>query len=305
MGPTAARLLLVVATALWGLTFIANHELLEAMPPADIVVIRFIGVSVVFLVIVGSRRALWPRFSRGDAGVILGSGLLAVGGAQLALIFGQQYLSPAMSGLVVATGPAIGALLAIVFLGERMGWQSSAGIALALAGAGMVVTLASGTGTELTVRNPWGASLVALAQVCWAGYTVLSKSIAARNHPVTAVASTVVAGTVMILPLLPGALDSLDGLSLSHWLWLTHMIFGATVVPYVIWFAALKHLTANETVVFMFLVPLFALAWSMLILGEEPSTLGLIGGAVIIVGVALTQLRPLSVKPSPIPEEIT
>jgi drug/metabolite transporter (DMT)-like permease len=287
-----ARALLVLATASWGLTFVANHELLEELSPAHITSLRFSVVSLALGTLVAAVPRLRPRLSRRDVGLLVVGGLFAVPGAQLALTQGQQYLSPAMSGLVVATGPAFISLLAIWFLGERLGGLRWGGVALAFSGAAVVILFTTGAGTDLVVRNPWGGALVALAQLCWASYTVLSKNLVARHAPVAVVTVAVCCGTLFLLPALPGALAAAATVPPRTFLWLGHLALFGTVVPYLIWFTALRQLPANETAAFMFLVPLCAVGWSVTLLGERPAALGILGGLAIVAGVAITQFAP-------------
>jgi drug/metabolite transporter (DMT)-like permease len=308
--PRLARATLLVAAASWGLTFVANHELLEVLAPVEITVLRFAMVSVALGLLITSVPALRPRFTRVEWLLLLGGGVLAVPGAQLALTTGQRFLSPAMSGLVVAMGPAFAAVLAVTVLRERLLPRAWVGIALAFTGAAVVIVFTSGTGTELTVRNPWGAALVALAQLCWASFTVFSKTAVGRHPPITVVSVAVIMGTVLLLPAAPGAVRAAVDLDPARWGWLLHLALLGTVVPYLIWFTALRQLPANETAAFMFLIPLFAMTWSAVVLGERPAWLGLVGGAAIVAGVALTQrlgraradARPPDRPPEPVPE---
>lgn len=299
MTPALARVTLVVGTAMWGLTFTANHQLLVTLTPAEITTLRFAMVGGVLVALFAARPELRPRFSvRGWLLVALG-GVLAVPGAQLALTHGQQYLSPTMSGLVAAAGPAFAALLAVVILAERLRPRGWLGIAVAFVGASTVVLFTSGTGTDLTVQSPSGAAFVALAQLCWAGYTVLSKRLVATSTPVTVVGTAVLIGVASLAPAVPGAVRAAGGLGLAEWGWLAHLAVLGTLLPYLIWSTALRHLQANETVVFMFLIPLFAGLWSALLLGERPAGVGLVGGAAIVIGVTLTQTAGLGARSAP------
>lgn len=296
MTPTLARTSLLFATASWGLTFIANHELLEVLTPQQITVVRFGMVSLVLCLVMVARPALRPRFARRERTLMVLCGVLAVPGSQLALTHGQRFLSPAMSGLVVATGPAFAAILAVLILRESLTARAWVGIAIAFAGAATVIVFTSGTGTELTVDDPWGAALVALAQLCWASFTVVSKPLVGRHPPITVVSVAIILGTVTLLPAAPGAVAAVVDLDAGRWIWLFHLAIFGTVVPYLIWFTALRRLPANETAVFMFLVPLFAVTWSMVLLDERPALLGLLGGTAIVGGVALTQLAGRAVR---------
>ncbi len=306
MTPKLARLSLLLATASWGLTFVANHELLEVLSPPEITVLRFGMVAGSLALLLVIRPSLRPRLTVRERWLLVLGGVLAVPGSQLALTHGQRFLSPAMSGLVVATGPAFAAVLAVIILRERLKGTAWGGIALAFGGAAVVTVFASGTGTDLTVRDPRGAALVAFAQLCWAGFTVLSKPLVGRHPPITIVSVAVIVGAFSLLPAAPAAISAAGQLDAGRWMWLVHLAVFGTVVPYLIWFTALRHLEANETAVFMFLIPLFALAWSVTLLGERPALVGLAGGLAIIVGVALTQLsgrrRPAADATLPAPE---
>ena len=289
MSAGRARLLLVLAAALWGSSFVANHQLLAVLSPKHIIVLRFMVVTGLLLAIGGARIGRSPRLTRTDVLTLVALGLLAVPGTQLTLVTGQRFLSPAMSGLVAAVGPAFAATLAWMFLRERTSRRAMAGVVIAVLGVAGVVILASGTGTALTIRDPLGAALVPLAQVSWASYTVLSRSFAGQQAPLRTLTLAMASGTLVMLPFLPGAVTAAQDITLVHWGWLVHLAVLGTVIPYLIWVTALVHLPAGQTAAFMFLVPIAAIGWSAVILGEQPSTVGLSAGAVVLVGVALTQ----------------
>lgn len=284
-------MLLVVMAMLFGLTFVANHQMLATLDAVQTVVIRFVTLSLGFALLLLLRPELRPRFTRRDWGVVLLSGLFAVPGAQLALVQGQNYLAPGLTGLAVATGPAVVAVLSVLVLGERLQARQIVGFLLALGGAALVILVASGRGSELIVRNPWGASLTVVAQFCWAGYTIISKPFAARQAPITAVATAVIAGTLLLLPLYAHAWNGLDQVSGTQWLWLLELAVGGTIIPYLIYFSSLRVLDAHKTSAYLNLVPFFGILWSALILDEGVTLLAVIGGAVIIAGVLLTQSR--------------
>lgn len=291
MSPAVARTMLYLAVAGWGVTFVANHELLVTLAPFQIVVLRFIGVSTAFLIFFAVVPSLRPRLSRRDWRWLALGGLLAVPFAQGLAVTGQQYLPPSMAGLVATSTPALAAGLAYRFLGERLTIRQVLGIVVALCGVAIVVLFATGTGTDLVVRNPWGAALFILSQLAWAAYTVLGRSLAVRHQPVTMVATAFLLGSLMLLPWLPYALRGVSDLTVAQWWWLAHLVIGGTLLPHVVWFVALRYLTANDTVLSMYLVPLYATLFSVVLLGEQLTAVGLLGGVAILIGVGLSQGR--------------
>jgi drug/metabolite transporter (DMT)-like permease len=74
--------------------------------------------------------------------------------------------------------------------------------------------------------------------------------------------------------------------------------------PYILWAYGLRGLPVNRTAAFMYVIPVFAMGWTFLFLGEAPSGIALAGGAVVLAGVALTQSRERSTPasaPAPTP----
>ena len=280
---------LVTIVAMWGLIFVAVHELLDTLDSAQLVTIRFAMISVIFVAIFIAVPSTAPRLVRQDWLVLMAAGVLAVPGAQLPVVQGQRYLAPPLVAMLMSTTPAVAAVLARLFLAERFRRLQIAGFLIALAGAVTVILVGTADRTELTVDNPWGAALTLVSPLAWAGYTVLSKSYAERYHPVAAVGTAMILGTLATVPLYPHAISALDELDGGEWAWLVYAAVGGTVIPYLVWFTALRRLSASRTAAYMYGIPLLALVWSWLILDFVPTIGALIGGIVIIVGVALTQ----------------
>lgn len=282
-------MLLVFSLAGWGLVFVANHELLEVLPPLHISALRFLAVGTAFAGLLAARPAWRPRLSRRDWGLVTLAGLLAVPGAQLMIVVGQQFVAPSLSGLTATSSPAIAAVIAFWFLGERMRIRQVVGVVVALCGVAVVVLFATGTGTDLTVANPAGAALLVVAQVCWASYTVLARSLALRHDPITMVATAFALGSLAFLPWLPAALPDAAQLTASQWWWLFHLVVGGTLFPQIVWFSVLRVLRANEAAAAMYVVPLYATLFGVLLIGERLTVVGLVAGAAILIGVGMAQ----------------
>lgn len=273
---------------MWGLVFVGVAKLLREVDSVQLVTIRFIMISLAFVAMFVVAPSLRPRIDRSQAWLLLAAGVLAVPGSQLAVVHGQNYLSPPLVSALVTTSPAWTALLAWLFLDERFVSRQALGFGVALAGAAIVVL--GGTGdTEFTVDNPWGAALILTSPLCWAGFTVLSKPLSAQLHPLTAIGAAMIVGTLSMAPLYPHAAEGLGDLSAAGWWWLVYLVFGGTVVPYLVYFRSLTMLDATQTATYMFVVPFAALLWSWLFLDIVPAAVGLIGGLVIFIGVAVTQ----------------
>ena len=297
MGRGTAVAGLLACVALWGLVFVAVHELLPVMDPVQMTTTRFLAVSAVFAILLAARPEWRPRFSRREWGLCVAAGVLAVPATQLAIVEGQRYLSPPIASLVVTTSPAIAAVLGAAFLRERIGRVQVAGFVLALAGVAVIVLFGAGSGADLRASDPLKASVAVIGPTAWAVYTLVSKPIVARHPSMTAVGVSLIAGTVALSPLVPHAVSDLGDLSAGHWGWLTYMAVGGTFAPYLLWSASLRVLEVSRTVAFMYFIPFFATVWSMLLLGSTLTVVTLLGGAIILTGVVLTQRRARGAPP--------
>lgn len=283
------HLALTIVVAMWGLVFVAIARLLPQLDAVQLVVIRFVLIALVFAAVFLFVPSTRPRITGwSDVGLFAVLGILAVPGAQLSIVNGQNYLAPPLVSLVVTTAPAWAALIAAIWLSESINRPQVIGFIAALVGAAIVILGGVGE-TELTVDNPWGAALTLVSPICWAMFTVVSKVHAGRYPPVTAIGSAMIAGALVMLPLYPHAAEGIGDITPTGWGWMAYLVVGGTVIPYLVWWRALGRLTAATTTAYMYAIPVAALIWSWIVLGIAPSLVGLVGGAVIIGGVALIQ----------------
>lgn len=280
---------LVFNVVLWGFTFPAITKVLPYLDSVQIATLRFAMVAVFLGGFMVLRPAHRPTLRKGDLRYLLVVGILAVPVSQLTIVYAHNFLSPPLVSVIMSTSPAWAAVFAAMLLSERFDLRQIIGFTIALGGAAIVV-LAGSADTEITVHNPWGAALALVTPASWALYTVMSKPLTTRFSPITGVGVALIAGTATLVPFLPHAIAGLADLPAEGWVWLVYMAVGGSIVPYLIWFSALNRLKASQTAAYMFGVPFAALGASWLVLDIVPQALALAGGALVIVGVALTQL---------------
>ena len=282
------HLALLGVAALWGGAFVAirNLDASGRISAPSITLLRFALTAAVMLPVALSRRVHIARQDRWRVGVMALLGGLVY---HLALNEGERFVSAGVASLIVASTPVIVALLAVRFLGERMTAVRSAGIALAASGVAVLVVWGSGGGA-LHVQSLLGALVVLIAPLAWAVSTVVGKPAAQRYDPIGLTAMTMVLSAVLIVPFtLPSAIRDVPGLTVGDWLQLAYLAFGCTALAYLVWYASLRHLQATTVAGYIYLVPLFALAWAAVFLGERPTVAGVIGGVMVLAGVLVAE----------------
>ncbi|MCL5025721.1 MAG: EamA family transporter [Chloroflexi bacterium] len=274
---------------------------LEELAPVSLTIARHLVASAAFLLLLPFLGVRFRALPVRDLPRLLIVGLCAVGSG-ITIPFGQALVPAGVASLIVTTSPVFTGILSFVFLRERLGTVRSAGISLAFAGL-LVMFLLADSGSGSGSASVAGFLLMLAAPVCWSLYTVAGKSIVSRYPPMIATAYVFVLGTIGFLPLMfvlgamdffPPTLSSMEGdlvhLSLKGWALLLYTAIGPLVIGYGLWYRALKRLEPSQVAVYMYLVPLFGVASSSLLLGE-PVTLSIIfGGAAIIGGVVLANL---------------
>lgn len=193
--PTAWRPLAALAGAvlLWGTTFVVSERALASMSPAVLTVARFV-LALVILIPLAARRGGLATATRSAPVALLGAtGVAAYYGLQN---LGLTSTSAGTAAILQAVLPIATALIALVWLGERLSAVTLAGLGLATVGVALV---AGGLAAEASV----GAALITLGVLAYALYTVLLRREPGRD-PVVLPAATCIWGVAFLLPWLAG-----------------------------------------------------------------------------------------------------
>jgi drug/metabolite transporter (DMT)-like permease len=189
--------------------------------------------------------------------------------------------------MLIQIGPLLIALLAAMFLGQRLTPYVLVGIAIAFCGVA-IISLANGEGGSGDV---WGVVLTVLAAVTYAIGVVSQKPLTARVPPFELILLSCLIGVVTSLPFAGGLADLADA-PVSTWLWIIYLGVFPTAIAFSTWAYALKRMGAARLSITTFLVPVIAIALAWIILSEAPQPLAYLGGALCVVGVLISRRQP-------------
>ncbi len=291
--------LLLGMTLIWGSNFSLIKAALRQMPELGFNSLRMALGSLLFAAIIQQRhgiRAVLLRLDRRDWIGFVALGVIGHFVYQLLFMAGVARTSVANSSLVFGCTPVTVALLSSSLGHERITPLRWAGVALSLAGIYLVVGQANQRGASLA-----GDLLILGAMLCWALYTVGSRSLLTRYSPLVVTGLTMTIGSVLYAPFGVPSLLRLNWSSVSWWAWglLVYSALFALVVAYLIWYTAVQQVGNSRTSIYSNVVPLVAMAVAALALGE-PITARKIGGAfAILCGVALTRLDVRGTEATP------
>jgi drug/metabolite transporter (DMT)-like permease len=283
--PWAVYAKLVGVAAIWGGTFIAGRVATAEMAGTSAALWRYLFACAALLAASRVLEGGLPRLAgRQWLGVAL-LGATGVAAYNLFFMFGLKSVPAGRAALIVALNPAVTLLGAALLFGEPLAKRKLAGIALALAGAAVVI----GRGNPFALLGGAlgaGEALIFGCVISWSAFTLVAKRLMAGLSPLAVTTYASLTGTLMLAvatliegaPFLPQA---------SAWAWFALVFLGVlgTAVAFVWYNDGVRRLGAARAPVFINLVPVaaVALAWALLDERVEAATVG--GGALVLAGI--------------------
>ncbi|WP_456834648.1 DMT family transporter [Bradyrhizobium sp. USDA 4522] len=173
LSPAKAAALFIVVVLAWGINWSVTKSLVEAVPPLWTASIRsWVALIALLVILRASGNLIIPRIA--DVPVVLSVALLHMTFFSTLVAAGLRYL-PASKGVVLGyTTPLWVALAAAAARTERLGTLKLVGVALGLAGLGVILNPASLDWSNLHVLA--GAGMIIIAAICWAANIIYIRS---------------------------------------------------------------------------------------------------------------------------------
>lgn len=220
--------------------------------------------------------------------------IAGAGGVALALHFAAwfeslQWTSVAASVTIVQSQVLFVAVGAALFLSERVTRRTLAGMLVALCGIAVMSVGNALLGTNVTGVAPlYGNFLALVGAVCAAGYVLVGRSLRQRIPLVPYVIVVYSVCTVVLLALTVASGASLLGYPPHEWLLFLGMALGPGLFGHTVLNWALAHVESSVVSVSLLGEPIGSALLALVLLGEIPSTITVVGGAVVLLGISVT-----------------
>lgn len=273
---------------IWGIPYLLIKIAVEGVSVPVLVFTRVAAGACVLLPLALSRRT-WTLV-RDHWRALLAFASFEIIAAWWLLSDAERHLSSSMTGLLIAAAPIFAALLDRATGGERLGVVRILGLAVGIAGVGLLA------GPHIA-GSTWPIAEVLLVALCYA----IAPLIAARYlTDVPALPMTAVClGFAALVYAVPAAVSWPDEMPSARALVaLAVLALICTALAFMVFFALIREVGAARALVFTYINPAVALAAGVIVL-NEPLTPWNVGAlALIVVGCVLaTTARPARVRP--------
>jgi drug/metabolite transporter (DMT)-like permease len=283
--------IILLPIVFWAFAFPFIKIGLRELSPINLTILRLFTTCGVFLIFLSmfprkfspiKKRDIVPLFLLGFFGLVV---------YHLGLNYGEQYISPSVASLIIATIPIFTVIFAMLLLKEKI--TKKIAIAVPLSLSGVVIISLFGTSTNpLEVSYLSAALAVLIAALVGAGYTIAGKKLLQRYSALSLTVYAFLFGCLGLLPFLsPSLVNEVTSLSWTGWGAVLFLALFPTVIGYVLWYIALEVKTASEISVFLYFIPVLSTIISYFFFQEPITWLFLLGGALVIGGLLIVNMQ--------------
>ena len=282
--------MVVGATVCWGSMAVVAKLLFrdQGVDPLLLVVVR---AYLATLTLFGCLAAISPGHLRVDGRMLRAAAIVGVGGllTNNFLYFQAIHLTTVATALLLQyQAPVLLALYAVLVERQRVSSRLMLSLVLAVAGCALVVRVYDPAAVRLNFLGVLAGVGTAFA---FAFYIVTSRAALRIMRPWTLVAYGYLAASLVWLPLVPPWRIVSAGFSPQTWGAFLAIATLGTVVPFGLFISGLKHLPPAQAGILAMLEPVVAAVAAYLILGEALLPLQVLGGMLVLAGVALVERK--------------
>ena len=282
---------LFLVAVIWGLGWPAGRVVANDILPFTASWIRYVIATLSFLIFL-RISGQWMFPNRTEWGRIFLIGFFSTCVYQAFFMFGMQFTAAGDASLMITFNPLFTAILAVIFLSEKLHLNLVVGLMMGFAGVAILFYYSPNVDIPLADRI-LGNLLIAGAALSWACNTILMKKAMtspaeASEKPLNPLELTVwssVAGLIILTPIfaVEATVKGLSMPSTDGWIGLVFLALFSTVIAYV-WFAdGIVKIGASMSALYVYLVPPFGIIGGYLLL-QESLGLSLIAAFILITG---------------------
>ena len=288
---------------IWSVNYLTVKYALRYLPPLTLASFRVIAAASFMLLFypVAARlsafsvdlRAHKQKRTARDLLTFAYLGCFCVSLNQMCFTVGLNYTSVAHSSIILGMGPIYALILAVLFRLEKLTWSKALGMTVSFAGVA-ILTSASG-GVSRHSPTLLGDFITLCGSLAFALYVVLGKRVAGNYDALTMTTWNYLFGGLLVLPIAIhqaialGPLPNWQAIPWQAWACFAFTAIFSSTLAYLFYFWLLRYLQASQLSAFTYFLPVAATLLGILFLGERGSWSELLGAALALLGLFLTE----------------
>ena len=270
----------------WGANFGIVKSAFETIPPLLFGALRFTVMGILLLVATFWREKE-IRIRKEDLGKVIIVGALGLGLYQVFWSLGLNLTSPSNSALILSIQPLLGVLYVDLIKKEHVGRQQYWGMLLALVGVVFVI-LKPTAKLHFSLETLPGDLLTLMAGFCSAiFFSVWSKSLLKTYSPLRLMSYCMLIGSSVLWIASPFSAQQViwDQVWEKTWWSMGYAVVFSGMLGHVFWYEGLGRIGVTKSMVYLYFIPVWAVVFNFLMMGETIFLQQILGGVLILLGV--------------------
>jgi drug/metabolite transporter (DMT)-like permease len=281
-----------IVQLLYGLTFTFAKDVMANgyIKPFGFIALRVGGAAILFWVV--SLFAPKEKIEPKDFKTFFLASIFGVVVNMLFFFKGLELTTPIHASVIMITSPIIVLILSSFYLNEKITKLKVLGVIFGFTGAAILTVYGKSPNPGDNVLL--GNIMVLINALSYSIYIIIIKRLTEKYHPFTFIKWLFLFGFFMVLPFGYSDLTLVDTSSFTPYIWFSviFVVVGATFGTYLLNPLALRHLRASTVTVFIYLQPLIAGIFAIIMGSDTFTIVKILASALIFLGVYLVTKKP-------------
>ena len=284
-------LLVLSAILMWSFSFpLIKIALDGGVPPITLSALRGLAfVPILLYLFLKNREDFLPE-NKNEWLVLIGISLFTIVIPNVLQNIGMMNTTASITSIIQSSGPVFTIILAIILLKESSNMYKIGGAVIALFAT---VLLTISTDDEFTFGGiaVFSNFLILLSSIAYSFSSVITKKGLSKIKPLKMLGFSSLIGFIILSFIVPieKPINALSTLSSDIWFVVLLLILFPSFFAMLIWYEVMVHQEISSLVLFVYLMPVFSVIISVILIGETVSFRTIIFAACIIGGVIISQ----------------
>ncbi|MEC7568499.1 MAG: DMT family transporter [Bacteroidota bacterium] len=273
------------------LIYALNHTIAKDVMPTYIQGFGFIGIRLI-----GATIAFWligllmpkQHIDKADRWAFLRAAFFGMAINMLAFFKGLEYSTPINSTVIITTTPIMVFLFSVILLKENIRPKRAIGVLIGFLGA-LSLVLFSQQAPANAPNISLGNFLFIVNASTYGLYMIYVKPLSEKYNTIHLLKWLFLIGLLMTMPFTLPELLEVDFQQMPHSVWwrIGFVVFGTTVMTYLLMVYAIRHLLATSLSVFTYLQPIIGIVYAALVGADFMTPVKWIAMILVLLGVFL------------------